>query len=82
ALDLSGATAHPESAHMPTATLSRLLGLDNLPAPALAEQERHYLQGFLLGLEQARAEGVPSLPASAPLAANRRLFVDGLLAGV
>ncbi|WP_095064100.1 bifunctional nitrate reductase/sulfite reductase flavoprotein subunit alpha [Pseudomonas sp. Irchel s3f19] len=82
ALDLSGATAHPESAHMPTATLSRLLGLDNLPAPALAEQERHYLQGFLLGLEQARAEGVPSLPASAPLAANRRWFVDGLLAGV
>ena len=67
---------------MPTATLSRLLGLDALPAPVLAEDERHYLQGFLLGLEQARAEGVPSLPASAPLAAARRLFVDGLLAGL
>ncbi|NIF29584.1 molybdopterin-dependent oxidoreductase [Pantoea sp. Tr-811] len=80
ALDLN--LAPPELARMPTATLSRLLGLDTLPAPVLADAERHYLQGFLLGLEQARAEGVPSLPASAPLVAERRLFVDGLLAGV
>ena len=82
AVDLSAATANPEPARMPTATLSRLLGLDTLPAPVLAEEERHYVQGFLLGLDQARAEGVPSLPASAPLAASRRLFVDGLLAGL
>ncbi|PVZ38910.1 bifunctional nitrate reductase/sulfite reductase flavoprotein subunit alpha [Pseudomonas sp. CC120222-01a] len=80
ALELN--TAIPEPARMPTATLSRLLGLDTLPAPVLADDERHYLQGFLLGLDQARAEGVPSLPASAPLAASRRLFVDGLLAGL
>lgn len=80
ALDLN--TAIPEPASMPTATLSRLLGLDTLPAPVLAEEERHYLQGFVLGLDQARAEGVPRLPASAPLAANRRLFIDGLLAGL
>ncbi|WP_060514527.1 bifunctional nitrate reductase/sulfite reductase flavoprotein subunit alpha [Pseudomonas sp. NBRC 111132] len=80
ALDLN--TANREPARMPTATLSRLLGLDTLPTPVLAEEERHYLQGFLLGLDQARAEGVPALPASAPLAANRRLFVDGLLAGL
>ncbi|MBZ3662069.1 bifunctional nitrate reductase/sulfite reductase flavoprotein subunit alpha [Pseudomonas monteilii] len=79
-LELNTAIAEP--ARMPTATLSRLLGLDTLPAPVLAEEERHYLQGFLLGLEQSRAEGVPSLPASAPLAASRRLFVDGLLAGL
>ncbi|MNO71938.1 Sulfite reductase [NADPH] flavoprotein alpha-component [compost metagenome] len=82
ALDLGAPTHLPEPARMPTATLSRLLGLDNLPAPVLAEDERHYLHGFLLGLDQARAEGVPSLPASAPLAASRRLFVDGLLAGL
>ncbi|MEN5038257.1 bifunctional nitrate reductase/sulfite reductase flavoprotein subunit alpha [Pseudomonas sp. TWI929] len=80
ALELN--TAIPEPARMPTATLSRLLGLDTLPAPVLAEEERHYLQGFLLGLDQGRAEGVPSLPAGAPLAANRRLFIDGLLAGL
>ncbi|MFJ2985602.1 MULTISPECIES: molybdopterin-dependent oxidoreductase [unclassified Pseudomonas] len=82
ALDLNTATITPEPARMPTATLSRLLGLDTLPAPVLAEEERHYLQGFLLGLDQACAEGVPRLPASAPLAAHRRLFVDGLLAGL
>jgi NADPH-dependent sulfite reductase flavoprotein alpha-component len=82
ALELGAATHASEPARMPTATLSRLLGLDALPAPVLAEDERHYLQGFLLGLEQARGEGVPSLPASAPLAAARRLFVDGLLAGL
>ncbi|HDS0920923.1 TPA: bifunctional nitrate reductase/sulfite reductase flavoprotein subunit alpha [Pseudomonas putida] len=80
ALDLNAAISEPAS--MPTATLSRLLGLDTLPAPVLAEEERHYLQGFVLGLDQARAEGVPRLPASAPLAANRRLFIDGLLAGL
>ena len=67
---------------MPTATLARLLGLDTLQTPVLADDERHYLQGFLLGLDQARAQGVPSLPANAPLAAARRLFVDGLLAGL
>lgn len=82
ALDLSTATFAPEPAPMPTATLARLLGLDTLQTPVLADDERHYLQGFLLGLDQARAQGVPSLPANAPLAAARRLFVDGLLAGL
>jgi NADPH-dependent sulfite reductase flavoprotein alpha-component len=80
ALDLNAAISEP--ARMPTATLSRLLGLDTLPAPVLAEEERHYLQGFVLGLNQAGAVGVPNLPASAPLAANHRLFIDGLLAGL
>lgn len=80
ALELHTSVAEPAS--MPTATLSRLLGLDTLPAPVLAEDERHYLQGFLLGLAQARADAMPSLPASAPLPASRRMFVDGLLAGL
>jgi len=73
-----------EPAAMPTATLSRLLGLDQLPVPALTLDEQHYLQGFLLGFgqTQARGAGVPSLPASAPLAPSRRLFIDGLLAGL
>ncbi|CAG8867385.1 Periplasmic nitrate reductase [Pseudomonas fluorescens] len=73
-----------EPVTMPTATLSRLLGLDTLPVPQLAAAEQHYLQGFLLGLAQAEARctGVPSLPASAPFAPSSRLFVDGLLAGL
>ncbi|WP_460418386.1 molybdopterin-dependent oxidoreductase [Pseudomonas sp. microsymbiont 2] len=81
ALDLNHAMPE-ESAAVPTATLSRLLGLQALPTPVLTEQERHYLQGYLLGLGQARGEGVPSLPVCAPLAPERRLFVDGLLAGL
>ncbi|MGE7991456.1 molybdopterin-dependent oxidoreductase [Pseudomonas sp. NPDC089554] len=69
-------------ASTPTASLSRLLGLESLPTPTLSDDERHYLQGFLLGLAQARVDGAPSLPANAPLAPQRRLFVDGLLAGL
>ncbi|MCO7516341.1 bifunctional nitrate reductase/sulfite reductase flavoprotein subunit alpha [Pseudomonas guariconensis] len=82
ALELTPAiTAEPAS--MPTATLSRLLGLDTLPTPVLADEERHYLQGFLLGLEQGQArQAVPSLPDAAPLSPAQRLFVDGLLAGL
>ncbi|MDH0301184.1 MULTISPECIES: bifunctional nitrate reductase/sulfite reductase flavoprotein subunit alpha [unclassified Pseudomonas] len=73
---------HHGAAQEPAATLSRLLGLDSRPTPVLTEQERHYLQGYLLGLGQARVDGVPSLPPGAPLAPERRLFVDGLLAGL
>jgi len=39
ALELN--TPLPEPARLPTATLSRLLGLDPLPAPVLADDERH-----------------------------------------
>lgn len=81
ALDLA-CEPTPERAAMPTSTLSRLLGLDKLPVPVLAEDEQHYLQGFLLGLDQGNTSSVPRLPSGAPLAPTRRLFVDGLLAGL
>ena len=69
---------------MPTDTLSRLLGLDPRVELVLAEDEQQYMQGFVIGLRsaQARLDGVPTLPASAPLAPARRLLVDGLLAGL
>ncbi|MBA1205398.1 molybdopterin-dependent oxidoreductase [Pseudomonas capeferrum] len=81
ALDL---TCEPSSERiaMPTSSVSRLLGLDKLPLPVLAEDEQHYLQGFLLGLDQGRVGGVPRLPVGAPLTPKHRLFVDGLLAGL
>ncbi len=48
------------------------------------EQQR-YLQGYLAGLRlhppDARS-GVPVLPATAPLASDARLWIDGLLAGL
>ncbi|MFD2641258.1 bifunctional nitrate reductase/sulfite reductase flavoprotein subunit alpha [Pseudomonas japonica] len=71
-----------ESRPMPYDTLRQVLGLGTPPELALAENEQQYLHGFLLGLERMRHEGVPTLPASAPLAPSRRLFVDGLLAGL
>lgn len=71
-----------ESRSMPIDTLRQVLGLGATPALALAEGEHHYLQGFLLGLGAAHRDGVPTLPASAPLAPSRRLFIDGVLAGL
>ncbi|MDQ8024081.1 MAG: sulfite reductase subunit alpha [Moraxellaceae bacterium] len=64
---------------------ARLLGLDPDAALSLAEHEKRYLQGYLLGLrsdESRIAGGVPTLPPSAPLARDSRLLVDGLLAGL
>lgn len=82
-LDLNLDTAE-ERAAMPTDVLLRMFGLGSAAQPALDAQEQQYMQGFLLGLSQAdaRQPGVPALPASAPLAPARRLFVDGVLAGL
>jgi sulfite reductase (NADPH) flavoprotein alpha-component len=64
---------------------AKLLGLDAAPPLALTPDEQLYLSGYLIGL---RAEGsrqiggVPVLPSSAPLTANNRLMVDGMLSGL
>ncbi|HEY5842110.1 MAG TPA: molybdopterin dinucleotide binding domain-containing protein, partial [Mycobacterium sp.] len=50
-------------------------------APALTDDENHYLSGFFTGLENGRP-GVPVLPSHAPVTASARLWVDGLLAGM
>ncbi len=65
--------------------LTRLLGLDSAPVPALDARERLYLQGFLTGLQSVEARkmgGVPALPTCAPLTANKRVMIDGILAGL
>lgn len=48
--------------------------------PELTDDERLYLAGFLAGIDEGRP-GVPVLPASAPVSARARLWIDGLLAG-
>lgn len=48
--------------------------------PELTDDEKLYLAGFFAGIDQGRP-GVPVLPASAPVGARARLWVDGLLAG-
>lgn len=48
--------------------------------PELTADEKLYLAGFLAGIDEGRP-GVPVLPASAPVGARARLWIDGLLAG-
>lgn len=65
--------------------LAGLLGLDDTPPLTLDAHERLYLQGYLAALrtEAARSGGgVPVLPPSAPLETSKRLFLDGMLAGL
>ncbi len=65
--------------------LSAMTGVGLAPTPAFTPSEQVYLQGFMTGLNAAIAIGsvdLPVLPESAPLAAERRLLVDGMLAGL
>ncbi|OLL31304.1 reductase [Burkholderia sp. SRS-W-2-2016] len=65
--------------------LTSLLQLPPEPAPSLTDAERAYLAGFVNGLRSAEASGidsVPVLPPAAPFDASKRLYVDGLLAGL
>ncbi|MFU2328055.1 molybdopterin-dependent oxidoreductase [Pseudomonas sp. NFX98] len=62
-----------------------IAGISRLPSPALNDRERLYLAGFVSGLQSTagrQALGVPVLPANAPLAADTRLWLDGVLGGL
>ncbi|MCW2629590.1 bifunctional nitrate reductase/sulfite reductase flavoprotein subunit alpha [Mycobacterium sp.] len=48
--------------------------------PTLTHHEKVYLAAFFTGIAEG-VSGVPVLPASAPVAADVRLWIDGLLAG-
>lgn len=66
-------------------SLAQLLGLAEPPSIALVPDEKLYLQGYLLGLQQDASRlqgGVPTLPTTAPIARERRLLIDGLLSGL
>ncbi|MFC5696629.1 sulfite reductase subunit alpha [Pseudomonas sp. GCM10022186] len=82
----SAATGSSEElADMPINAFARLLNLDASADVSLAPTEQRYLQGYLLGLrseECRKLGGVPTLPASAPLTADTRLLLDGILAGL
>lgn len=69
----------------PVDAFAALLGLETTPVMQLEADEKHYMQGFLAGLGSdhvQQALGVPVLPASAPLSHDKRLRVDGMLAGL
>ncbi len=85
ALDFASGAGSRGLAPMQMAALSRLLKLDGVPALTLDEHEKSFLQSFLIGLqaeEIRKLGGVPTLPATAPLAHGRRMVIDGLLAGL
>ncbi|MFE7583409.1 molybdopterin-dependent oxidoreductase [Streptomyces gardneri] len=56
-------------------------GLAPAPPPVLSSEERHYLVGFLAGLESG-APGVPVLPPGAPFREEHAHWVNGVLAGL
>ncbi|MFI7001602.1 molybdopterin-dependent oxidoreductase [Nocardia sp. NPDC050175] len=67
------ATAHP---------LAAAFGLDAAATPMLTEAERIYLSGYLAALQAIPVTGLPVLPAAAPMSAQSRLWIDGVLAGM
>ncbi|MFJ1705048.1 molybdopterin-dependent oxidoreductase [Kitasatospora sp. NPDC088346] len=76
--------AVPEQRAEEVARLSGLLGVADLGRPVFAEHERQFLAGFLAGLGSVPppAALVPVLPAQAPVAPDRALWVNGVLAGM
>jgi sulfite reductase (NADPH) flavoprotein alpha-component len=65
--------------------LVQLLGIPEVPTPQFDDAQRAYLSGFIGGLRSSargQADGVPMLPASAPLPPAARLWFDGMLAGL
>jgi NADPH-dependent sulfite reductase flavoprotein alpha-component len=55
-------------------------GLKDFVPPVLTDTERHYLAGFLAGLDHT--PGIPVLPEQAPFSAETALWVNGVLAGM
>ncbi|MDX7951545.1 bifunctional nitrate reductase/sulfite reductase flavoprotein subunit alpha [Lichenihabitans sp. Uapishka_5] len=79
----SGLFAAPATGE--TLALRAMTGLGVMQAPAFTAAEQRYLEGFILGLDAAVALGgveAPALPPAAPFAEERRLLVDGMLAGL
>jgi NADPH-dependent sulfite reductase flavoprotein alpha-component len=66
----------------PAAEMSRILGLDDSASPTFDEHERMYLAGLLSGLQSTAIQGVPVLPRSAPISGSKRVWLDGLMAGL
>ncbi|WP_319520250.1 bifunctional nitrate reductase/sulfite reductase flavoprotein subunit alpha [uncultured Martelella sp.] len=60
------------------------LGVDADSLPKLDDTARQWLGGFLLGLNTGQWEGraAPVLPTEAPIPAEARAMVEGLMAGV
>ncbi|MBW8483035.1 bifunctional nitrate reductase/sulfite reductase flavoprotein subunit alpha [Actinomadura sp. PM05-2] len=58
------------------------LGVADVRPPAFTGPQRHYLAGFLSGLEAAPPAAPPVLPAGAPFDEDAAAWVNGLLAAL
>ncbi|SFI49098.1 sulfite reductase (NADPH) flavoprotein alpha-component [Paenibacillus sp. UNC496MF] len=66
-------------------TLANMLGIESGSPMTLDQHEKMYVAGFIASLrtdEAAAAAGVPVLPPTAPLEPSKRLWLDGILAGM
>lgn len=79
---IARATLQEETAPSAVEAFAALVGVGERQPPVLSDSERIYLSGFVSGLRSSSGIGVPSLPAQAPLAADTRLWLDGMLAGL
>ncbi|MFD6675897.1 molybdopterin-dependent oxidoreductase [Rhodococcus zopfii] len=78
--------SEPDQPEVPSAAavdrLAAALGIDEQAVPVFDGNEQVYLAGLLAGLRNAPAEVVPVLPESAPFPPAKRVWLDGLLAGL
>jgi sulfite reductase (NADPH) flavoprotein alpha-component len=66
-------------------TLANILGIELSTPLTLNDHEKIYVSGLITSLrikESLMAPGIPVLPPSAPLEPSKRIWVDGLLAGL
>lgn len=88
AVSLTRAPTAPPAAQestptMPTNPLAHSLGLANHQPPRFSDESAHWVAGFMEGLRiHPPEETLPLIPASAPLTAEQRAHLDGLLAGL
>ncbi|QNG20727.1 molybdopterin-dependent oxidoreductase [Rhodococcus triatomae] len=93
AVSLTRVSAAPEPAAVPTpqtgdsplARVRSVLGLGDGGTPQFDDHERAYLAGLLAGIENSSGgsgPGVPVLPRSAPVSGSKRMWLEGLLAGM
>jgi NADPH-dependent sulfite reductase flavoprotein alpha-component len=65
--------------------LAGILGIQHQATCQFDPLEQHYLAGLIAALRTGTAQGtgtVPTLPDSAPLSPEKRMWVDGVLAGL
>ncbi|WP_410511693.1 sulfite reductase subunit alpha [Paenibacillus sp. BR2-3] len=66
-------------------TLANILGIESSPPLTLNDHEKIYVSGLLTSLrtkESQQSPGIPVLPPTAPLEPAKRIWLDGLLAGL